>query len=166
VVRLWEERPELYLNANVALVPLAPLTDVNRTDLPEVVQRMKERIGGEPRPHAGKLFAVAYLLMGLRYEQELANRLFEGIEIMTESTTYQYILSQGRQQGRQEGESLGRVREAQRILRLQGTRRFGAPSLATANTLEEIEDVERLEALGVRILEPHVHDWDDLLRGS
>ena len=48
-VRLWEDDPELYLNASVALVPLAPLTNVNRSDLPSVVQRMKERIGREPR---------------------------------------------------------------------------------------------------------------------
>ena len=162
VVRLWEDDPELYLNGHVVLVPLAPLADVSRTELPGVVQRMKERIGQEPRPHAAKLFAVSYLLMGLRYERELTNQLFEGIEIMKESTTYQGILMEGRQ----EGENLGRVHEAQRILRLQGTKRFGAPSPATAAALEGIQDVDRLETLGARILEPDLHDWDDLLRGS
>jgi predicted transposase YdaD len=165
-VRLWEDDPELYLNASVALLPLAPLADVSRADLPGVIQRMKVRIGQEPRSRAAKLFAVAYLLMGLRYADELTNQLFEGIEIMKESTTYQRILREGRQEGRKEGETAGRVNEAQRILRLQGTKRFGEPSLATAAALEGIEDVGRLEALGERILDPDLHNWDDLLQGS
>ena len=162
VVRLWEDDPELYLNGHVALVPLAPLADVSTKELPGVVQRMKERIGLEPQPHAAKLFAVSYLLMGLRYERELTNQLFEGIEIMKESTTYQGIL----REGRKEGENVGRVNEAQRILRLQGTKRFGEPSSATIAAVEGIQDVDRLEALSERILEPNLHDWDDLLNGS
>jgi predicted transposase YdaD len=166
VVRLWQDDPELYLNSNVTLVPLAPLADVSPTDLPRLVQRMKDRIGHEPRPQAAKLLTAAYLLMGLRYEDELTNLLFEGIEVMKQSTTYQSILKEGRQEGRQEGESLGRVHEAQRILLLQGTKRFGEPSEATAAALEEIQDVERLETLGVRILEPAVVNWNDLLSGS
>jgi predicted transposase YdaD len=162
VVRLWEDDPEIYLSASVTLVPLAPLADVSETKLPSVIQRMKERIGREPRPHAAKLFAISYLLMGLSYDDELTNQLFEGIEIMKESTTYQRIL----REGRQEGENVGRVTEAQRILRLQGTMRFGEPSSASTAALEAIEDVGRLELLVKRILEPNLHDWDDLLRGS
>ena len=161
VVRLWEDDPELYLNASVALVPLAPLADVSRTELPGVIQRMKARIGREPRPRAAKLFAISYLLMGLRYEDELTNQLFEGIEIMRESTTYQRILTEGRQ----EGENLGRLHEARRIIYLQGSQRFGEPGSATAAALEAIEDVGRLELLVKRILEPDLRDWDDLLRG-
>jgi predicted transposase YdaD len=162
VVRLWEDDPELYLNASVALVPLAPLADVSRTELPGVIQRMKARIGQEPRPRAAKLFAISYLLMGLRYEDELTNQLFEGIEIMRESTTYQRILTEGRQ----EGENLGRLHEARRIIYLQGSQRFGEPGSASTAALEAIEDVGRLELLVKRILEPDLHDWDDLLRGS
>ena len=165
-VRLWQDDPELYLNSSVTLVPLAPLADVSPTDLPSLVQRMKDRIGHQPRPQAAKLWTAAYLLMGLRYEDDSTSLLFEGIEVMKQSTTYQSILKEGRQEGRQEGESLGRVHEAQRIVRLQGTKRFGEPSLSTAAALEEIQDVERLETLGVRILEPDVVNWDDLLNGS
>ena len=127
-----------------------------------MVKRMKDRIGREPRPHAAKLFAAAYLLMGLRYDRQLTNQLFEGIEIMKESTTYQGIL----REGRKEGENLGRLHEALRIIHLQGTERFGEPGSATTAALEAIQDVGRLEALVKRILMPDLHDWDDLLRGS
>ncbi len=100
--------------------------------------------------------------MGLRYENELINQLFGGMEVMKGSTTYQSIL----REGRKEGENVGRVDEAQRILRLQGTQRFGEPGSAATAALEAIQDVGRLEALVQRILKPDLRDWDDLLRGS
>jgi predicted transposase YdaD len=90
------------------------------------------------------------------------NQLFEGIEVMKESTTYQRIL----REGRQEGETLGRLQEAQRILRIQGTKKFGTPGVPTVAAVEAIQDIERLEALSARILDPDVDDWDDLLRGE
>ena len=95
VVRLWQDDPELYLNSSVTLVPLAPLANVTPTELPSLIQRMKERIGEQPRPQAAKLITAAYLLLGLRYEDDFANQLFEGIEVMKESTTYQSILERG-----------------------------------------------------------------------
>lgn len=69
-------------------------------------------------------------------------------------------------EGRQEGEGMGRVREAQRFLRLLGMRRFDPPNSAIDAVLEAIDDVDRLEALGVRIVEPDLQGWDDLLRDS
>jgi predicted transposase YdaD len=100
--------------------------------------------------------------IGPRYDDELTDQLFEGIEIMQESTTYQRIL----REGRKEGETLGRVNEAQRMLRLLATERFGQPGSASTAALEAIQDVGRLEALAQRILKPDLHNWDDLLRGS
>jgi predicted transposase YdaD len=47
VVRIWEKSPQELLNAPLALLPLAPLTDVSADDLPNVVQRMEERIDAE-----------------------------------------------------------------------------------------------------------------------
>ena len=78
---------------------------------------------------------------------------------MNESMTYQKILSEGRQ----EGENLGRIREARRLLRLQGTKRFSVPSSTIAALLEGIQDVDRLEALAARIIEPDLGGWEDLL---
>jgi hypothetical protein len=40
------------------------------------------------------------------------------------------------------------------------------PDPATVTVLERIQDVDRLEALCDRILEPDLRGWDDLLRGS
>ena len=55
VVRIWQEDPETYLTSGVNLVPLAPLTNVTEKALPEVVQRMADRINVEPEPRAATL---------------------------------------------------------------------------------------------------------------
>jgi hypothetical protein len=152
VVRLWQEDPESFLTAGIGLVPLAPLTNVSEADLPGVVRRMVERINAEPRSRAGKLLTATYLLMGMRYPDELVDQLLQGVQVMRESTTYQKILRDGRVEGKQE-----------LLLRL-GTKRFGQPDAATSASIEAIRDIDRLEALGDRLLDPVVESWDDLLR--
>jgi hypothetical protein len=164
VVRLWQEDPEPYLTGGVNLVPLAPLTNVTEAALPGLVRRMAERINTEPEPRADKLWLAALLLMGLRFEDELAFRLLEGVRNkMRDSTTYQAILREGRNEGRNEGLIEGRVGEAQRLLLLLGGNRFGEPDEATRGAVEAIHDVDRLERITVRVYDANVHDWEGLL---
>jgi hypothetical protein len=82
VVRLWRENAETFVNAGIGLVPLAPLTAVSEADLPRIVGRMAERINAEPRARASKLWTATYLLMGLRYSDELTDSLLEGVQNM------------------------------------------------------------------------------------
>jgi hypothetical protein len=70
---------------------------------------------------------------------------------MRESTTYQAILREGRITGEQ------------KLLLRQGTKRFGEPDATAAAAIEAIQDVDRLEVLGERILDPGLESWDDLL---
>ena len=65
-------------------------------------------------------------------------------------------------EGRSEGRE-GRVAGEQRLLIRQGTKKFGKPDAATLAAIEAIRDVETLEALGERILDPDVRDWKSLL---
>jgi hypothetical protein len=95
VVRLWREPAEPFLTGSVGLLPLAPLADVEPTDLPALVQRMAARINQEPRPRAAKLWTATSLLMGLRFPDEQIAELLEGIMSLRESTTYQAILREG-----------------------------------------------------------------------
>ena len=99
VVRLWQEDPESYLSSGVNLVPLAPLTNVAESGLPGLVQRMAARINAESPPRSAKLWTATYLLMGLSYSEEVVAHLLEGVMNMQESTTYQAILREGRQEG-------------------------------------------------------------------
>jgi predicted transposase YdaD len=80
----------------------------------------------------------------------------QGIQTMRESSTYQAILREGRQEGRVEGE--------QKLLLRQGTKRFGNPNATTVAAIEAVRDIDRLENLGERILDPGIRDWDELLR--
>jgi hypothetical protein len=66
--------------------------------------------------------------------------------------------------GRREGAFEGRFDGTRRYLLRQGTKRFGEPDAATVAALEAIPDIDQLEALAERILEPNVRGWDDLLR--
>jgi predicted transposase YdaD len=100
----------------------------------------------------------------------VVSRLLEGVLDMQESTTYQAILREGRQEGlvegRNEGLIEGRITGERQLLIRQGTKKFGNPDIAILDAIEAIRDVERLEALGERMLDPDVRDWSALLRAS
>jgi predicted transposase YdaD len=80
---------------------------------------------------------------------------------MQNSTTYQAILREGRNEGLIEG----RLTEGRRLLIRQGTKRFGKPDAAILAAIEAIGEIERLEALGERLLDSGVSDWSSLLGG-
>lgn len=126
VARLWEENPEPYLTSGVNLVPLAPFAKVSQNELPALVGRMDARIDAEPRPKAMKLWTAAYLLIGLRYSEDVVSHLLEGVLDMQESTTYQAILRQGRVTGEQQ------------VLIRQRTKRFGKPDTATSGNRQDL----------------------------
>jgi predicted transposase YdaD len=163
VVRLWQEDPDPYLTGGVNLVPLAPLTNVAEGDLPELMQRMAERINPEPKARAEKFWIAALFLMALRYEPVFAQQLVDGVYNMRESTMYQAILREGRDEGLIAGRNEGRVGEAQRMLLMLGETRFGEPDQATRGTVEAIHDVERLERMTKRVLDTGIHDWNGLM---
>lgn len=81
---------------------------------------------------------------------------------MRQSTTYQAILREGRQEGRREG----KIEGEQKLLLRQGTKRFGKPDAAIIAAIEAIQDSDRLEAIGERILDSNIKDWNDLLRNT
>ncbi len=81
---------------------------------------------------------------------------------MHESTTYEAILRKGREEGFLEG----RIEVTRRLLILAGTKRFAKPSATCLAAIEEIRDVERLEALCERIIDPDVRDWNSLVGAS
>ena len=84
---------------------------------------------------------------------------------MKESSTYQAILVEGRNEGLTEGltegRAKGRAEEARRILLRIGRKSLGQPDAATLASIEAIQDVERLEELTERLLE--VASWPELL---
>lgn len=76
---------------------------------------------------------------------------------MKESSTYQAIVEEGRQEGRRQGALI----EAKKLLRLVGDRRFGAPDIGIAQAIEAIDDVARLEDMAWRLAD--ATSWQELL---
>jgi hypothetical protein len=76
---------------------------------------------------------------------------------MRESSTYQAILDEGRE----EGQVQGALREARKILLRQGGHKFGKPEPAVETAIQAITDLDRLERMSDRLLT--VTTWHDLL---
>jgi hypothetical protein len=72
---------------------------------------------------------------------------------MKESVTYQSIVA--------EVVEIGKIKEARKLVRLLGENRFGPPDAPTTAALERIDDLAKLEALGLRILT--ARSWEELL---
>ncbi len=89
------------------------------------------------------------------------------------SSTYRWVKDQGRLEGqaegrvegrlegRAEGHLEGRSEEARDIILRQGSAKFGTPDSGIRAALNEVTDIECLEALTVRLLQ--VSSWQELL---
>lgn len=164
VVRVWERPVEEFLTGPLGLLPLAPLADIRRPDLPSVVGRMRERIGSKtPGPLEAKLWAASYVLMGLRYQTAMIESVLAGVMQMEESVTYQALIRRGMEKGRAEGIAEAKPEEARHILLRQGRKKFGREATAKQRaTLEAITELDRLEALSEKLLD--VSTWAELLK--
>ncbi len=76
---------------------------------------------------------------------------------MRESVTYQAIL----EEGREEGERLGRMRELHRVILRLGRVRFGEVDESIRQQIEGIRNIDRLEDLTERLV--MVSSWDELM---
>jgi hypothetical protein len=154
VVRVWRLPPDVLLRGGAGTLALAPIGAVTEAELPGIIREMERRLSGRRlRRQAARVWSAAFVLMGLRWPQELTEGLLRGVRSMKESVTYQWILQEGRDEGA--------LTEAKKLLRLQGEGCFGAPDGATARALEGINDLPRLEELLLRL--PHVGSWQELL---
>ena len=92
---------------------------------------------------------------------------------LRDSTTYQLILeegmvigkahgkAEGKAEGKVEGKVEGKAEGARQTLLRVGRRRFGSPTAAEEETLNAINDMERLDRMGEQVLD--VGTWQELL---
>ncbi|HVS36376.1 MAG TPA: hypothetical protein VMS17_12490 [Gemmataceae bacterium] len=159
VIRVWQLPPGPLLAGGVGTLPLAPIGAVMEADLPGMIDRLKERLAAPRlRKAAGVLWTAVDVLMGLRYDRALVEKLLRGVRGMEESVTYQAII----EKGVAKGVAKGRLEGARRILLLSGEEEFGAPPSPRARAaIEAINSLEQLEQLTRRMR--HVGGWDELL---
>ena len=158
VLRVWELDAEDLLQCGASVLPLAPISNVDQNDLPDLIRTMGETIQKCKPKQRQMLWTSTYVLLGLRYEDALIQQLMQGVTQMEESSTWQAIMQRGREQGREEG----REEHARHTLLDLGTIKFGEPSKKVQNALTKITDVERLDALTRSLLS--AESWDELLK--
>jgi hypothetical protein len=92
------------------------------------------------------------LLHHRRAPKDIADRVFEGVRSMRESTTYQGILEEGR------------VEEARRMILRVGRKKLGRPSAAVHKAINGIADLDRLEHMGERLVT--ANHWEEVVGAS
>ena len=154
LVRAWQWDTEGILAGGMGLLPLAPLSARELDQIPIIVERLKKRVDpAAVTAEISELWTSAAVMAGLRFPWELIKHCFGGITAMRESSTIQAFLEEGRVKGLAE--------EARRIILRLGRKRLGAVDETVEAKLNEIVDLERLEALTERV--DQVSSWDELL---
>jgi predicted transposase YdaD len=154
VVRVWQLDPERLLAGGVGTLALAPISAVPEGQVKEVVRRMRRRLTGPRAPDkAQDIMIASYVLLGLRYSDEMAHALFGEIVGMEESSTYQAIVRRGREQAR--------IEEAREVVLLQGEVKFGPPDGATRAALNAMNDLGQLHEMAVRLV--NAASWQELI---
>ena len=163
LIRVWELSTDLILNGGLGVLPLAPITAVEPDNLPPVIAAVNDRLANELPMQQGREFLLAMrLLMGLRYDDRLTERLMQSVFEMRESVEWQKIFRSGRDEGKVEGRAEG-LKEGERDLLIRlATARFGPPSDAMLKKLQAIDSRSEIMELSIRFLE--VSDWDALLK--
>jgi hypothetical protein len=172
VVRLWEQPVEPLLEGPLGTLPLAPISDVDPKRLPDILRRLGERLEAEAKPESSaRLLAATKILMGIRQPLIAVNELFQEVFGMSfrvygieESSVARDLIDKGIAQGIAQGISQGiaqGIAIERRLILNQGRARFGPPSQEVLAIFEGIDDPDRLEALGMRLLV--VSTWDELL---
>ena len=76
VVRVWQLPVQPLLDGGLGTLPLAPISDVSATDVPDVIRRMDQRLRRpRERARAAEVWAATHILLGLRYSAEVAAAL-------------------------------------------------------------------------------------------
>jgi hypothetical protein len=160
VVRIWEEPVETLLEGPLGTLPLAPISDVEPRRLPDVLRRLARRLEGEADPaRSARLLSATGILLGMRHPQIAIHELFEEVFDMS----WQIHGIEETPLGRDligKGLALGLASERRLILNL-GRSKFGPPGRDVLEEFERIDDLDRLEALGLRLLS--VTSWEELL---
>jgi predicted transposase YdaD len=114
-----------------------------------------ERLEREAAPdERAKLLTATYVLAGLRVTPDVADRLFQGVRAMKESSTYQAILAEGRTEGR--------IEALQETLLQLGRQQFHKPPDESVQAdLQSITDEGRLKRMAERLLT--ASSWQELL---
>jgi predicted transposase/invertase (TIGR01784 family) len=143
VIRMWEQDSDLFLD-NLALLPLAPLTQTNSPQslLSQIANNVAKIADRETKQD---IAAYTEILAGLRFEKDFIRQLLSE-DIMQESVIYQDIFQKGERIGEQKGEQRGEIKFCLFLL----NQRFGEIDSLIVEKVKGLP-VEQLENLGAAL---------------
>lgn len=154
VIRLWDLPAADLLAGGIGTAPLGLLTDDAEDRLPELVNQLAERVEQEVPTDAerGQVLFATYLLLGMRYDKHWLDTVFQGVQKMRESSTYQGVLAEGLEkgraegltEGRTEGELFGEIKALRSTLQMTLQFRFGTVPPALHDRITACTDADRL----------------------
>ncbi len=156
VIRLWQIPVRRLLRAELGLLPLAVLGQLSagmRTERcsPASSRRFSGAVLSEATlGDARQIMTETFFLTGARVSREAVLRLYSGVRLVVESTSYDYVLDQGR---------IDALRET---LLVVGRERFGTADEATQAAVTSLTDLDRLRRMAARLV--RVNSWQELLR--
>ncbi len=161
MVRVREQPVEQILAAGLTILPMAPVSRVERAKVPEILVAISERLERETTPEqAAILWNATTVLMGLHYSKDEIGGMIRGVYKMLfgihgieESSIYQDIF--------QKGEAKGAVQEARKILIRHGTKKFGPPGEQALAQIAALDHLDRLHDPVDGVFD--VGTWDELL---
>ena len=144
VIKVWELHIEPLMASGIGALPLVLLTDEAAGQLGTLVDRIDARLRAEQVPNADRVFLLTcgYILLGLRYTGIEIQNAYTRVRGMKESSTYQAILEEGREEGEIKGE-IKLIRTLEGILGL---------------ALSNVEDLQKLDLEALQKLTSTLQD--------
>lgn len=171
VMRAWELDPAALREGGIGTLPLLALAAGDK-ELPSSVQWIRRRANELSGPKRADFWAAVGVLLGVRLPADEVHKLLHGVKEMRESSTYQAILEEGRQEGMEQGMQQGMeqgmqqgleqgLRVSRAILLALGSKQWGTPPAEIGARLAEMNDLGRLQDLASRVED--ATSWNDLL---
>jgi hypothetical protein len=156
-IRVWQTPPEVFLQGGLALLPLAAVAKVPKRELSSIIKQIDQRLYAETKASDGELLRTAtFVLLGLKYDKAFVEKIMSK-NVLELSSTYQALMEEGKEIGREEGE----LEKAREMLVRLGRRRLGEPSKEMMEFLNNISNVTVLDGFADRLWD--IESWADLL---
>ncbi len=148
VIRVWELPSKPLLTGNPGTIPLGFLTDEAAVDLRKCVEETDSQLRRRrvPAKTRNTVMNCAFILSGLRYNNDQILDAFARIRGVEESTTYQYILERGLKQGLEQGLEQGVLAARQEDLMDILRERFSAVPKKVESRIRKCSDSAKLQA--------------------
>ena len=158
VIKVWELHVEPLMASGIGALPLVLLTNEAAGQLGTLVDRIDARLRAENVPNADRVFLLTcgYILLGLRYTGTEIQNAYTRVRGMKESSTYQAIL----EEGREEGESIGVLKGEQNSLLMILRDRFGEVPAEIESRIRAVTEAARLQHAILRAI--RISTIDDL----